>query len=431
MQKHLTKFLIILIGATMVYTSSNLNWYKNTWLRVIGCDAKGYYAYLPALFIYDDPNFGYYNEIENEKYYHEFNRYEYRVKVNERYVDRYFCGVAVLQAPFFFIAHGLSHLLDYPTDGYSKLYIFGICMAAIFYLCLGLFFLDNILKRFGVTNAKRVLTILAVAFGTHAFYYTVGEPGMSHIYSFALIAGLIYYGQKYFEYQNKWLIPLLAVIYALIGLVRPANLIAILLLPFIAENFSSLKSGIQYAFKKWPVLLLSIVLCVSIGSLQFIYYKMASGQFIVDTYGEEGFNFLDPHFIDILFSYKKGLFVYTPMLLLSLAGIFFLWKRNRFQTISLGLFLVILTYVLSSWWSWWYGGSFSSRAFVEYIPLFAILLGIMLQDMKKIYLRWVVVVMVFCTALNQIQTYQYRYMIIHWDNMDKKKYWDVFLELPS
>jgi hypothetical protein len=135
---------------------------------------------------------------------------------------------------------------------------------------------------------------------------------------------------------------------------------------------------------------------------------------------------------EILFSYKKGLFVYTPLLFISLLGGYFLWKKNKFEFFSLTAFLVIVTYVLSSWSNWWYGGSFSSRPFLEYIPYFSILLGLAISGIKnqlykKAYVSMIIALVVLC----QIQTYQYRYYQIHWEDMTKERYWDVFLRVDK
>lgn len=431
MQKGVSKAFILLIGIGLLIVSTNINWHKNSWLRVVQSDAKGYYAYLPAFFIYSDANFGFFEEIERDKYFHENNQSDYRVTINSKTTDKYFCGVAVMQAPFFLMAHALSKPLGYPADGYSKVYILFICIAAIFYLCLGLLFLDKILSDYGIAALYRVLTLLAAAFGTHAFYYTIGEPGMSHIYSFALISAFLYYSRKYFQTEELKLLPLIALIYGLIALVRPANMLVILLLPFAAGELLAFTNGLRRLFSKPLLLFVSVVLFGVIFSLQPLYYKISTGSFFVDTYMGESFNFLQPHFWSMLFSYKKGLFVYTPLLLVALAGLYHLWKRNNYEALTLGLFLIALNYILSSWWNWWYGGSFSSRVYVEYIPLFAILLALLMQDLRRTWLRWTLIVSIIaCVALNQIQTFQYRRQMIHWEDMNKEKYWDVFLKLP-
>ena len=166
-------------------------------------------------------------------------------------------------------------------------------------------------------------------------------------------------------------------------------------------------------------------------SIQLIIYKLQTGSFFVYSYGDEGFNFGSPQIINFLFSYKKGLFLYTPICLISLLGFAFI-LRNKFKFITLLSFLFLVVYILSSWWMWYYGGSFSSRVMVDFLPFFAILLGLLLQGISKTYLRRICFTVCFLLImLNQIQTLQYRYYIIHWSNMNKESYWNTFLDLPS
>jgi hypothetical protein len=89
-----------------------------------------------------------------------------------------------------------------------------------------------------------------------------------------------------------------------------------------------------------------------------------------------------------------------------------------------------MTYIFSSWWCWYYGGSFSGRIFVEYLPLFAILLAIAVDRFKNRLTRKIFFgMMIALTILCQIQTFQYRYYHIHWSEMTKEKYWEVFLRI--
>ena len=166
-------------------------------------------------------------------------------------------------------------------------------------------------------------------------------------------------------------------------------------------------------------------------SIQLIIYKISSGDWIIDSYNDSrGFQFLNAHFFDFLVSYKKGLFLYTPIYLLALSGMIFVFKENIYRFIVFFVFLIITVYVFSSWTNWWYGGSFSSRVMVEYLIFFAFALATALQEirLKSIrigFLALLLSLMVIC----QIQTRQYTRTLIHWDSMTKEKYWDVFLKL--
>ena len=187
--------------------------------------------------------------------------------------------------------------------------------------------------------------------------------------------------------------------------------------------------GLKNYFLRWKILMLSIVIILSICSIQLIIYKWQTGTFFVYSYGKEGFNFGSPQIANFLFSYKKGFFLYTPICLISLFGFASIWK-DKFKVITLFCFLFFVVYTLSSWWMWYYGGSFSSRVMVDFLPFYAILLGLLLQGTSKTFLRGTCFTVFFLLVLlNQIQTLQYRYYVIHWSNMDKESYWDTFLDI--
>ena len=423
---------IVLIMLIMTIVTSNLNWGKNSWVGIVESDGKGYYAYLPAIFIYNDLNFGFFDEIEKEKYYDENLYYDYRSGAHGKVINKYYCGTALAELPFFLIAHLSVNLMSLDADGFSKTYPILISIAALFYLMIGLLYLNSLLRLYNINEFGRSLTMIAAVFGTNLFYYVVGEAGMSHIYSFAFFSMFLYYSKQYFlSLRNKNII-ILAIILGIIVLIRPINGLLVFILPFSAGNFATLKKGVKSVLTNKLYLIVSLALVIVIISIQLIIYKISTGHFFVDSYVDEGFNFMSPHFYDILFSYKKGLFLYTPIFLVSLTGGYFLWKSSKFEFYSLFGFLILITYVFSSWWMWYYGGSFSSRVYVEYIPLFMILLGISLEriklkPVKRLYISLVILLVIVC----QIQTFQYRYFHIHWSEMNKEKYWDVFMRVDK
>ena len=82
---------------------------------------------------------------------------------------------------------------------------------------------------------------------------------------------------------------------------------------------------------------------------------------------------------NLLFSLKKGLFTYYPLLAFSMAGLLFLRRgAARFLRPAL-VFTPAMVYVLSSWWCWFYGGGLGQRPFVDFAPLFCLGLAALLQ----------------------------------------------------
>lgn len=415
----------------MVLVSNNLNWQRDYWKGVIESDAKGYFAYLPATFVYGDLNYGFYDELEMDKYYDPNFYFDYRFQTDDdRNYNKYFCGSAIAMSPFYIIGHVIANSSGYDADGYSFPYIVSITLAALFYLFIGLLYLRKTLTLYEISERNKSIVLLAVTFGTNLFYYAIVEPGLSHIYSFAFISMFVYFAKRYFvSFEKKHLI-YIAVILAMIILIRPVNGLIIFSLPFIAGNFLRLKNGIHLLLKSRKVLIASLLIGTLILGIQLLVYKLSTGQFFIYSYGTDHFNFLDPHMIDILFSYRKGLFLYTPIYFISVLGGFVLWRSRKFEALSFLGFFLLITYVLSSWWMWYYGGSFSSRVYVDFLPVFMVLLALSLHELS---MRWSKIaslaIIVLFIGLCQVQTYQYRYGEIHWSEMTKDHYWNVFLRI--
>jgi len=429
MKKIIYKYYIFIIVLLLLGYTARINWSNGQWENVLESDAKGYYAYLPAIFIYDDLNFGFYKEVEVENAYDSTLIYDYRAYYDGHFINKYYVGESILISPFFLTAHLFSSWLGYPADGYSRLYIIALTIAALFYLMLGLIALRKTLLLFNMTELNILISLSAIVFGTNLFYYSVGEVGMSHVYSFSMISIFIYHIAKYFQNFHTKHIIYGAVLLGMIILIRPVNGIVLLSVPFLAQSKVGLRAGFLKYINK-PILVLgSIGFVILLASVQLIIYKIQTGSFFVYSYTNEGFNFCSPEIINFLFSYKKGFFLYTPLCLFSLIGFIFLIK-DRFKFISLFVFLLLTIYMLSSWWKWYYGGSFSSRVMVDFLPYFGILLSIFYKGLSKLKLRLLyIALIVLFISINQIQTLQYRYYIIHWQEMNKEAYWDTFLDI--
>lgn len=421
---------IFFTAIILLWVSSNKYWGKDRWKNILESDAKGYYSYLPAIFIYHDLNYGFFDKIEKEKYFNKFLFYDYRTVVNNKYTNKYFAGTALCEMPFFLIAHMYAHISGSDTDGFSKPYLISVNIAVIFYLLLGLYFLNKTLRLYNITDKNIALVLFSIVFGTNIYYYTIGESGMSHVYSFSIISIFIYLVKDFFENKNNKFIILIGLFLGIITLIRPINLVILLALPFIAGSIQNLKEGFGQLSKNYFKTSISIIFFVTIASIQPIIYKISTGNFITYTYGNEYFDFLNPHFIDILFSYKKGLFIYTPLLFLSILGLIKLYRNHKFESITFFLFFIIITYIFSSWCIWWYGGSFSSRVYIDYFALFGIVLALFLNQIKnnKAY-RSLITLIFLLVIICQIQTYQYRYFVIHYENMTKELYWSNFLRI--
>lgn len=419
---------LLFILLVYILSASNLNWGGERWKDIIASDGKGYYAYLPALFIYKDSQFGFHDSIE-KKYYSPMTWSEYRVQDGAGgTVNKYFIGTALLQLPFFLAGHLIATGTAAPVDGYSFPYQCMINLAGIFYALAGLWMIRNLLKGYGIKPLPQSLTLLAIAFGTPLFYYAVIEPSMSHVYSFMLVSAFIISAKKLIDQGiSGKRIFLLSLITGLLLLVRPVNGILLFSLPFLAGSREQWNKRVTDSRQHFFGILAGSAIVLTFLCLQSTAWFVQCGRYFVYAYGNERIEWLQPHMLDFLFSYKKGFFLYTPVALLALFGLNYFIKEKRWLIVSWSAFILVVVYVLSSWNVWWYGGSFSQRAMIEYLPFFAIPFALLLNNSGKTIRISASTTAIVLILLCQFQTMQYRYYLIHWEKMDKEHYWRVFL----
>lgn len=415
--------IIILLFTLKPFAPNNYHYIQS--------DGVSYYTFLPATFIYKDLSLGFVDEIF-PKHYKPEEMSDPRRVVEGKTVNITFVGTSILMLPFFILAHFVTHLTNYPTDGYSLPYQLSVLIAAMFYLWLGLWALRKLLEIYVSEKWITYAILIPLTFATPLFYYTISASSFSHVYSFALILIFLLYTKRLFLFKKSKYLIYCTFTLALIGIVRPTNSIVILLIPFLAGSFKTIKETITWVFvNNSKLLAILFVGFVAILSIQPIIYFIQTGKPFVWSYQGGSFNFNNPHFLDYLFSYKKGLFFYSPFLLFALPGFWGLLKRSKFEGISLLLFVSLTIYILASWWSWWFGMSFGQRSAIDFLGVYGLLIGIGLWSIRGSFYKslFIVLTTLFIT-LNFIQAYQYHNYIFYWD-LDKLAYQKAFLRTST
>lgn len=417
--------IVVVMGYAFYYTHDRWNWEDDSH-KIIQHDVNILYHYLPAFFIYDDMSYAYLSEADSVVQAQTW----LRQSENGGLVAKMTCGAAIMYSPFFLIGHQAAKIKGLPANGYSWIYHYWITIGAIIYALLALFILRGVLLRY-VSDWVAALVLTGLFMGTNLFYYTLVESGMTHVYSFFLFSLLLWLSVRWHD-RITWGSTLgLGLVLGLIILIRPTNaLVGIVPLLFGVTRISELGHKLKRILAHWPKLLAAGILAFGVLCVQLVYWKSATGDWVYYSYTDEGFFFSNPHAIDGLFSYRKGLFIYTPLMLAAFAGFFFVWKYLQAFFWPLVCFTILNIYVVFSWWCWWYGGSFGSRALIESYALWCIPLALLLQQIwRQTYWRkaLVTIFMAGFIYLNLTQTRQYRITLIHWDSMTKAAYWEVFL----
>lgn len=435
MSKYLSsKYIIIVIAIfTMVCHVYLRAFNYNDWHNVFGWDVLAYYIYLPFNFIYGDPGISDKDLVDQlfETYNFSGTYYQAFKLENGNWSPMYTTGMAFLYLPFFLIGHGIALITDYPADGFSYPYALAVDNGVVIYVLIGYFVSRKILLRFfsdGITS----LTLIFMMLGTSLFHETLINAMAPHAPMFAGLTLCLYLFLKWLDRPSFKTSFFLGTVVGLCVLVRGSDLIIGLIFLFWGiYNKDTLMSRISFLKTNYKSLLVAVAGLMVFPILQMIYWKIVTGDFIFNTYQvTPGFDWLEPHFINVFFSYKKGWFVYTPIISFVFIGIYLMWKRNKEMALSVTLFFSLNVYMICSWATWWQGGSFGCRYFVESYAILILPLGVFVNEIvnKKMLRYTIIPIGFFFVFLNLFQTWQFNNWILDGYAMTKEYYWKSFLK---
>lgn len=421
MSKKISLIICLLVSFYYIKSTVDLTPWKIK--KIIDQDVIFYYGYVPATFIYHDLSFSFPSRPG-------FKGAVWTVPLpNGKSIQKMTMGTAVLYTPFFWIAHLYTKLTGELADGYSMNYQIALIWAGVFYFILGLFLLRKILSQF-FDDVVVALVLISLSIGTNLFNYAIWEGAMSHVYSFFMFSLALWAFLKWIKSPTYLITIVLGLAAGMIVLIRPTNatFILFMVLYFFFRNVSFKENWRFIIGLKWKMLVLviaAILVCIP----QLVYWKIYTGQFIFFSYQGEGFFFKNPQIINGLFSYTKGWFVYTPLMWLAVAGLIVMHGKVKEWLWPTLISVSISIYIIFSWWCWWYGGSFSARALVEFYVVMSFPLGAFFAFIiqRNFIIKGITTaVVVFLLWLNLYQSQQYRSSLLHWDSMSKKAYWGIW-----
>jgi hypothetical protein len=416
--------LAVLCMLITFFATNHYRWRGENWKHTVSSDGEGYYAYLPALFIYDDWKFEFYRDI-NTKYYGREGGAPFLNLAKDVIVDKYYCGEAVLHAPFYGMATLVAKVGGWEVDGYSRPFQYAVSISCWIYIFIGLYFLYRFLREWFAPRLS-ALTVFLLYLGSNLFYYSVFEPAAVHSYAFAAVACFIWLARRSMVAPSDRLFYALALNAGLLFLLRPTDLIVALALPALAGNMTTLQNWWKALFQL-RVLAVCVILFGLLFSIQAAAYHAQVDRWWIYAYGNEGFDFTNPHVLQVLFGFRVGLFVYSPILWLAIPGVLLYLRKWSFSAVSWVAFIFINTYIISSWWAWHYEGTFGMRPYIDFLGWFALPMALCLSSLRGMLKPIVIGLCVSIVGIVHFQGWQRYKVIIPWSNFDFYKYNFVFL----
>jgi hypothetical protein len=295
------------------------------------------------------------------------------------HLDNHFAvGPAILWSPFLLVAHAGVLLCDrlgghVVADGYSGPYRVAMALGTAFYGFMALL-ISFVVTRNYVAERWAFLATVGIWFGSSLPVYMYFNPSWSHAHSAFAVALFLWYWIRTRNARTwlQWVIlgvlgGLMVDIYYLNGIV--------LLLPLF-ESLAGYESALHDASRRTASQLLLGNVGFSAAIFASVLPTLIAKKIIYGNYLQTGYEHLwiwtSPAFFKVCFSADHGLFSWTPLVFLSIVGLFLLRRYDRNLCLySIAIFLAFL-YVIGCYKDWDGISSYGNRFFVGLTPFFVL-----------------------------------------------------------
>lgn len=299
-------------------------------------------------------------------------------------------GTPLLWAPFFFLAHlwlGVVNLLgaDYPRNGFFNPYQRAVGIGSLVYGGIALALIYKLLCGYFTRRLAAAATI-AVTLGSFIVWYLVVDNSMSHAASMFAVTLFIYAWHRTRGAQTVRRWALLGALAGLMSLVRWQNVLFVVL-PAFDElgrllGFAAVGGGAEPAAGRTPARYASFIAGFVLAfSPQLLAWRALRGAWFDPPAGAHGASFTDPALGGVLFSPDRGLFSWTPLLLLASLGLLAFARRQPRLAILFAVALALQVYINAT--VEWSGHGFGARRFSNCAVIFAVGLAALLHWMKR------------------------------------------------
>lgn len=366
--------LVFLFSLTMV----------NPWVRG---DGVGYYAYARSMITEGRLDFERDWRSANDSF--RLGRVDAQGRIAaEQYTltgrlnNHFAVGPALLWTPFLVATHLAVLALDrlgasISPDGYSRPYRVTMALASALYGFLGLWLSFAVARKY-VAERWAFLATLGIWFASSLPVYMYFNPSWSHAHSAFAVALFLWYWERTRKGRKplQWI--LLGLVSALMVNVYYPN--GILLLIPLVESVVKYGFALRRSPRDWQTVRslllnnLAYLIVFFAGLLPtFITREIIFGNpFNLGDYTLMQWHWSSPALLPVLFSAQHGLLSWTPVVVVSLLGLFLLLHVDRALAAYLLLGFFSFYLVIASYPDWHGIASYGNRFFVSLTSIFVI-----------------------------------------------------------
>jgi hypothetical protein len=307
-------------------------------------------------------------------------------------------GSAILWAPFYAIADAGVRAARAmgsatPADGYSPPYISAVCIGSAIYGLLALLLAWCASRRVLVAaglpaTPYAALAAWAVGLGTPLLFYMYVAPGFAHATSAFVVSAFVL---TWLVVRDRWTpagLVVLGIIAGLMAMVREQDAF-IVVGPAIDFGWTVVRE------RRWRAVWAAAAGAVAAAIVyapQAAAYLAINGRLGPSPLVSRKMTWTSPHAAGVLFSPEHGLFFWTPLAIVAIAGLVALAAGGSARRpgerqpdrgdapfrIGIGLLAIVLVqvYLAGSVESWTVAGAFGQRRFVAMTSPFVIGLAV-------------------------------------------------------
>lgn len=293
-------------------------------------------------------------------------------------------GPAVLWTPFYLLAHAYVGLglaaAPYPADGYSAPYRRAAALGTLAAVTLGAGLLYRVMvSRFGPRIA--LLALGGAVVGSPIAYYAFVVPTMAHGAAFGAAAALVWACDRAERRPSAGAWAVVGGCVGLVALMRWQGIVCGLLAgPLLARQLQRRTARVGWGLVAAGAAALAF-------APQLLVWKRLYGRFVTLPQGRGFLDWSSPHLWDTLFSADHGLFTWTPILLLGLAGLAVMHRAAPAFATGALLVFAATAWVNGAVRDWAASDAFGARRYDVVVPLLAVGLGALLARAAPLLAR--------------------------------------------
>jgi hypothetical protein len=300
-------------------------------------------------------------------------------------------GASLLWMPFIGATHATVLALDHlgahiPANGFSEPYRITLAAATCLYAFAGIWLSFRLARQF-VDERWAFLATIALWLASSLPAYIYVDPAWSHAHSVFAVALFLWYWNRTRENRScaQWFV--LGLISGLMAEVYFPNVVIALVIVFeaAAQWLDGERQRFQRAaaIRNYSVYLLAVV--IALAPTFVIRAILLGSPLAAGAYGNQGWNWTTPAFLQILFSPSQGLLTTTPIAMPAIIGLFLFPRRDKVLGRGLiGAFLALWA-LIAVYPFWNLGPAFGNRYFISLVPAFILGLAYLLSECAQMW----------------------------------------------